>query len=114
MHGSQARVPAAAEDGAGAVAISRAADPPTGPGDGQPAQPAPGCRSTTGGGTRFGSPISRRERYVPEAGCGQYEFHCNLSGSRPYFLHGDHAALLLFSAANVLHEEPLLGGYVIR
>jgi Transposase len=45
-------------DGAGAVAIPRAADRPAGPGDGQSAQPAPGCRPATGGSAGSGSGFS--------------------------------------------------------
>src|SRR6266403_3852941 len=48
-------VPTAAEDGARAVAIPRAADRPTGPRDGQPAQSAPGRGRAVGGSARSGS-----------------------------------------------------------
>src|SRR5881392_730204 len=50
------RLPAAPEHGARAVAIPRAADRPTGPGNGQSAPSAPGCRPAAGGGagTRSG------------------------------------------------------------
>ena len=55
VHGPQARVPTAAEDGAGAVTIPRATDRPAGPGDGQPAPPAPRCSRAAGGGAGPGS-----------------------------------------------------------
>jgi hypothetical protein len=53
------------------------------------------------------SPIGGRIRDAPEARCRPCEFHCNLSGSHRHFLYVDHAALLLFPAIYVLHEEPL-------
>ena len=58
VHGPQAGVPTSAEDGIGAVAIPRAADRPTGPGDGQFAQPASRCRHATSGGPGSGSGFS--------------------------------------------------------
>src|SRR5437588_1261890 len=56
VHRPPARLPAAPEHGARAVAIPRAADRPTGPGNGQSAPSAPGCRPAAGGGagTRSG------------------------------------------------------------
>ena len=54
------------------------------------------------------SPIRRRKRDVPEIRCGLGEFHGNLRRSHPVVLHVDHAALLLFPAVGVLHEESLL------
>src|SRR5437762_1721641 len=42
---AQPCLPTAAEDGVGGIAIDRRADRPTGPGDGQSAQPAPGGRT---------------------------------------------------------------------
>src|SRR5215469_4159797 len=55
MYGPQARIPTAPEDGARAVAIPRATDGPTGPGDGESPQPAPGRRPATGRGAGPGS-----------------------------------------------------------
>ena len=54
-----------------------------------------------------GSPIGGRIRNAPKARCGLCEFHRNLSRSRQLLLHVDHAALFLFPAVYVLHEEPL-------
>jgi hypothetical protein len=42
----------------GGIAIDRRADRPTGPGDGQSAQPAPGCRRAVGGSARSRSGLS--------------------------------------------------------
>jgi hypothetical protein len=55
-HGPEARLPTTPEDGAGAIAIPRAADRPTGQGDGQSTQPAPGRSRAAGrgAGTRSG------------------------------------------------------------
>src|SRR5215831_512304 len=41
-------------------------------------------------------PIGGRIRDAPEGGCGSCELYCNLSRSRQFLLHVDHAALFLF------------------
>ena len=53
LHGAQCSLPPAVEDDARGVAIARAAGRPTGPGDGQFAQPAPGLCEATGGDARL-------------------------------------------------------------
>jgi hypothetical protein len=68
VYGVERRLPAAAEDGIGGIAIDRRADRPTRPGNGQSAQRAPRCRSAAGGGTWSGSGLSTAD-------------HCR---SRPY------------------------------
>jgi transposase len=67
------RVPKAPEDGAGAVAIPRAADRPTGPGDGQSAQSAPGCSQAAGGGAGSGS------GFRPTDHCRSRSHRCDIS-----------------------------------
>src|SRR5215469_582559 len=51
---SQPRLPPTGENGAGAVALDRAANRPTGPGDRRPPSPAPGCRRADGRSSRSG------------------------------------------------------------
>jgi hypothetical protein len=61
-----------------------------------------------------GSPIIGRIRDAPEGRCGPCEFHCNLGRSGRLLLYVDHAALFLFPAVYVLHDEPLLRRYFFR
>src|ERR1700693_1348665 len=68
VYGVECCLPAAAEEGIGGMAMDRRADRPTRPGNGQPAQRAPRCRSAAGGGTGSGSGLSTAD-------------HCR---SRPY------------------------------
>src|SRR6266853_6413168 len=70
MHGVERRLPAAAEDGVGGIAIDRRADRRTGQGDGQSAPPAPRCRSAAGGSARSGSGLSTTDH------C-RSRFHCS-------------------------------------
>src|ERR1035437_9584715 len=58
VYGVERRLPAAAEDGIGGIAIDRRADRPTRPGNGQSAQRAPRRRSAAGGGPWSGSGLS--------------------------------------------------------
>ena len=51
---------------------------------------------------------------MPETWCGPRKFHGNSGWSNLGPLHGDHAALNIFSAAWILHQEPLLGHHHAR
>jgi len=73
VYGVERRLPAAAEDGIGGIAIDRRADRPTGSGNGQFAQPAPRCRSAAGGGTRSGSGFSTADH------CRSRRYRSNIS-----------------------------------
>jgi len=53
LHGAQCSLPLAVEDDAREIAIARAAGRPTGLGDGESAQPAPGLSEATGGDARL-------------------------------------------------------------
>ena len=60
------------------------------------------------------SPIGRRIGNAPEGRGGARKFHCNVSRPRQLLPPVNHAALFLFSAVCVLHEEPLLRRYLFR
>jgi transposase len=55
LYGAKRRLPAAAEDGVGGIAIDRRAHPSTRPRDGDSAQPPPGRSPAVGGSARSGS-----------------------------------------------------------